>query len=178
MGASVAEDRPRLARRILREYGGCIDRAAREQGLEPWLLAGLVAVESRGNRLALRYEPHYRWLFGDQAWEDLKRPAGLTRETEFCCQRMSWGLCQVMLAVAREYGFDGWPPALCDPELNLHYGSLHLARQLARERKRPPAGGREPDALWRALRRYNGSEDYPPLVLGWSEIFKAVCQDR
>lgn len=42
-------------------------------------------------------------------------------------QKMSWGLMQVMGAVAREYGFKGtFLSELCDPHVGLKYGMIHV----------------------------------------------------
>ncbi len=46
---------------------------------------------------------------------------------------MSWGLMQVMGAVAREYGFSGrFLSQLCDPAVGLEYGCRHLSILLKR----------------------------------------------
>ena len=48
--------------------------------------------------------------------------------TERVGQMCSWGLMQVMGAVAREYGFKGYFPQLCDPVVGLRYGCLHVTK--------------------------------------------------
>ena len=68
----------------------------------PWeAVYAFVMTESSGNEYAMRHEPHYRWLFGQNH-----------SPTERIGQMTSWGLMQVMGAVAREYGFSGHFPAL------------------------------------------------------------------
>ena len=76
-------------------------------------------VESSFDEFAIRYEPGYKWLIG-------------TDETLTATERMgqmcSWGLMQVMGGVAREAGFQGSFPHLCDPFLGLRYGLKHLTK--------------------------------------------------
>ena len=55
--------------RAVRRHWPLIEEQARAWKLGPALLAGLVAVESGGDPLAERYEPGYRWLWGDEAHE-------------------------------------------------------------------------------------------------------------
>lgn len=104
-------------------YRELIERKAEKYGL-PWpLVMAVVDVESSGNPWAYRYEPAYQWLVGQ----------GLT-PTEQMAQRTSWGLMQVMGAVAREYGFKGWLTELCQPDVGLEYGCRHLKRYADRYR--------------------------------------------
>jgi len=51
---------------------------------------------------------------------------GVTILTELLGQQTSWGLLQIMGAVARERGFKGWLTELCDPQVNLEWGCRHL----------------------------------------------------
>lgn len=74
-------------------------------------------VESSCNPWAYRYEPGYRWTVG----------ASIT-QNERIGQMTSWGLMQVMGGVAREHGFKGWFPELCEPSTGLRYGMLHLRK--------------------------------------------------
>lgn len=85
------------------------------------LLKNMINAESGGNTFAVRYEDHYRWLvkpLDKYHWH---------KETERIGQKTSWGLLQIMGAVARERGFEGrYLAQLCDPELGLEYGCKHL----------------------------------------------------
>lgn len=74
-------------------------------------------VESSLNPWAYRYEPGYKWLVGTD----------LT-PSERTGQMMSWGLMQVMGAVAREYGYIGYFTELCEPAVGIGYGMRHLRR--------------------------------------------------
>ena len=152
-------------------HGALIKAAAGRYGLYWPILAGLVAQESQGQAWASRPEPRYRWLFGDDAHERrrlklprLRRVFGLDAYE----QRISYGLCQVMLAVAREYGFGGWPCELCRPETGLKYGAMHLAAKMRQ------AGG----DTTKALLLYNGGGDkaYPAKVLAWAELIGTAMQ--
>jgi hypothetical protein len=83
------------------------------------LVQAICQQESSMNPWALRYEPTYRWLYGDQ----LKMTP-----TERHAQMCSWGLMQVMGALARELGFQEDMPKLCVPTVNIDYGCKQLRR--------------------------------------------------
>ena len=88
----------------------------------PWeLIESLATVESSLNPWALRYEPQYKYLY-------LLDNRSQLSPTERVGQMCSWGLMQVMGAVAREYGFKGYFPQLCDPVVGLRYGCLHVTK--------------------------------------------------
>lgn len=93
----------------------------------PWeLIYAVCLTESSGNEFAIRHEARYRWLLGDNL------TAG-----EYIGQKTSWGLMQVMGAVAREYGFTDQFPALWDPATGIKYGVKHLRRLYAKHGKWP-----------------------------------------
>lgn len=86
----------------------------------PWeLVHAICETESTLHPDATRYEPNYRWLVGN--------PVTMS-PTEREGQMTSWGLMQVMGAVAREYGFEGPFEDLKRPAVSLFYGCLHLRR--------------------------------------------------
>ena len=96
-----------------------IKSAASRRSL-PWeLVYAICQVESSLNPSAVRHEPRYRWLVGDN---ETMSP------TERQDQMTSWGLMQVMGAVARELGHTGPLSDLLDPPTGLFYGCLHLRR--------------------------------------------------
>ena len=137
----------------------------RLDGVEIRLLRALVRQESSGDPWAYNPEPRYAYLWdvkhgrpfrrlnGPEAAmsvppEDFPAPAPyVDRDAEGWGQRASWGLCQVMGAVAREHGFRGdYLSQLCDVATGLDYGAKHLARLLH--------GAKGDVGL--ALARYNG----------------------
>lgn len=88
----------------------------------PWeLIEAFATVESSLNPWALRYEPQYKYLY-------LLDNRSHLSPTERVGQMCSWGLMQVMGAVAREHGFKGYFPQLCDPIVGLRYGCLHVTK--------------------------------------------------
>lgn len=124
-----------------------LDLAATRHSLPPGLVLCIAHAESALDTYAIRVEPAYRWLWDvthrrpfpatqQQAATrvppaNFPAPRGISRSTEWIGQQTSWGLMQVMGAVAREYGFVGHFTALCDPAVGADYGCRHLA-QLAR----------------------------------------------
>ena len=113
------------------------------------LLAAIVAKESSFHPYAWNPEPAYVYLYdvtkgtrfraltaGERASEipppDFPRIGG-DRDQEWWGQQSSWGLAQVMGAVAREHGFRGvFFPELTDPETGLEYAGRFLANLLSR----------------------------------------------
>lgn len=147
-----------------------IVRAAASKGLPPALLAGLVCQESAGDPQARRFEGHYRWLFGDDIHEKIKLPSDVDLADDLVLQHYSWGLCQIMGAVAREYGFAGYMKELSEkPDLNLDIGVRHLSNKIRQAR----------GDIRRGLLLYNGggNRHYPDKVLAWSMYFND-CEGR
>ena len=88
------------------------------------LINALIMVESSGNPYAMRYEDHYRWLYNV---DQIVGSMGLHRDTEVQAQKTSWGLLQVMGAVARELGCKKrFLTYLLDPKIGIEYGCMHL----------------------------------------------------
>lgn len=142
-----------------------VEHAARHHSLPPSLILAQVTHESGGNPWAWNPEPRYRY-FWDYAKKapfrklvtaeinsktpppDFPAPArGIDPDAEWWAQAASWGLMQVMGAVARELGFRGeFLTQLVDIPLNLDYGCRHMANQLRWSRGNIP----------QALAAYNG----------------------
>lgn len=113
-----------------------VARTAPVSGLPVELVLALIDVESDGNPYAYRPEPRYRYfvncktgkpfraLSPDEIASKIAPPdfpylAG-SRNQEWWGQQASFGLGQIMGAVAREQGFDGpYLTALCDPVTNI-----------------------------------------------------------
>lgn len=101
-----------------------IESKAKEHGIPAKLIAAIVKVESGGNTYANRYESHYKWLYKVEEFANQSMASFATEENS---QKTSWGLMQVMGAVARERGFTGdFLTELCDPRLGIEYGCKHL----------------------------------------------------
>lgn len=92
--------------------------------IDPPLIKAIIQIESNWEPIAIRFEKGYRWLYEvDRLVKDLR----LHRDTEEYGQKVSWGLMQVMGAVARERGYRGrYLSGLLSPELGLLYGVKHL----------------------------------------------------
>lgn len=107
------------------------DTAARH-GLDPVLVCAVVEQESTWDPWAIRAEPTFD--------ERYVKPMHKT-PTEEWARSMSWGLMQLMGESARERGYTGPIPALCDPATGLEWGCVHLKGKLA------AAGGNVTKAL-------------------------------
>lgn len=104
-----------------------ISEVAEEQNVPRNLLAAIVFVESGGDRYATRFEKDYKYLFEVKKCAQASR---ITETTEMMLQMTSWGFCQLMGAVAREYGLKGSILELQDPKTNLIY-ACKLIKRLA-----------------------------------------------
>lgn len=105
------------------------------------LACAVAEQESSWNPWAIRYEP----AFFDRYIVPLK----LADATEANARSISWGLMQIMGETAREEGYKGALPALCDPQTGLDCGIEHLRRQLIRSAGNIPM----------ALEFYNGGSN-------------------
>lgn len=136
--------------------------AAGVHGVDAALLEALVLQESGGNPWAWNPEPRYRYLWDVRRGKPFRPltpdeiasevpPADFPtlagdRDQEWWGQQASWGLCQVMGAVARERGFrDLYLTKLCDLDVNLDVAAGHLSHLLVW------AHG----DTWRAVAAYN-----------------------
>lgn len=140
-----------------------IERASAASGIDADVVEAMVLQESGGRTHAWNPEPKYRWFWDvrhnrpfrtvSDAEVASKWPptdfSALTaeRDQEWWGQQASWGLLQVMGAVAREVGFGGlYLPELCgDPALGLSLGCKHYAAMLRLSDGDP----------WKAVGMYN-----------------------
>lgn len=122
-----------------------IETAAEARALDPDLIEALVEQESAGDQNAWNPEPKYRYFWNVRTGRPFRRVSELEvaakfpprdfptlagdPDQEWWGQQASWGLTQIMGAVAREHGYTGkYLPALCsDVAVNLAIGVEHLA---------------------------------------------------
>lgn len=131
----------------MNNYGGEILIAASSFKLDPDLVAAQVQVESGGRAWAWNPEPAYRYFWDVKASAPFRKVTTLEalsenapqdfpclagdKDQEWWAQQASWGLLQIMGAVAREHGFKGlYLTELCDPVINLTLGCKHLSELL------------------------------------------------
>lgn len=146
-----------------------LERHADAYRLDADVVHAMVLQESGGNPWAWNPEPRYPYFWDVRARGPFRRvgeaelkskqpPSDFPtlagdRDQEWWAQQASWGLLQIMGALARERGFRGpYLSQLCDPELNLDLGCAIFA-DLVRW-----AGG----DVWVAVAGYNGGRG------GWS----------
>lgn len=102
-----------------------------------WLLVKAVCVkESSLNTWSLRYEDYWKYRFEVEKFAAKNR---ISVATEVQCQKISWGLMQVMGTVARELGFYDELPKLLQPQVGLFYGCKKLAALIERHKELPLA---------------------------------------
>jgi soluble lytic murein transglycosylase-like protein len=86
---------------------------------------GIITQESNWDPFAVRYEPTYSYLFHVSEYANR---LGISIQTETQCQKMSWGLGQLMGALARELGHQGQMGLLFDLNINIDLLSKRLAQ--------------------------------------------------
>lgn len=125
-----------------------IETVAAGHGLDANLVEAICLTESGGNTYATRPEATYRYLVTAKTGQpfrlmtstevasktppaDFRAIAPSAAIQEWWGQQSSWGLMQVMGAVARELGFKApYFAALTEPLTGLHFGCKHFANQL------------------------------------------------
>ena len=137
-------------------------QAAEKHKVREDILASLVWQESGGNYIAARFEPRfYARLILPKSAKELSGfvPSPIpTLDTEKVMRSTSYGLCQIMGETARWFGklkCNYLDVALRDPQTNINLGAKYLAWLL---KKRD-------NNYEQALKLYNGSGKYPPLIL-------------
>lgn len=125
------------------EYRRDIEGVANALGLSARVIEGVVLTESGDSQWAYNPEPKYRYFWnvrtnkpfravteaevaGKVPPADFPSIAG-DRDQEWWAQQASWGLMQIMGAVAREHGYmRPYLTSLCQPSINLIYGAQIL----------------------------------------------------
>lgn len=102
-----------------------IEDVADAENVPATILAAIIQTESSGNRFAIRFEPGYKYLFQTRENAQDNR---ITEATETVMQMTSFGLTQVMGAVARELGLKGPIFQLLEPQVNITYCAKLLKR--------------------------------------------------
>lgn len=122
------------------------------------LFCGLIEQESNYDNWAIRFEP----AFLKKYVEPLGLPA-----TETYARSTSWGPGQVMGQVAREMGYKGPLPQLCEWEIGLAMAAGKLKKELSK------AAGDER----KALLGYNGGANlsYPDEVLTKAKQYEVTA---
>lgn len=110
-----------------------IEDVADAENVPANLLAAIVQTESSNNKFAVRFEPAYKYLFKTK---ENAQACGITEATETVFQMTSFGLCQIMGAVARELGLKGPIFQLLDEHINLQYSAKLLKRLAGRFKER------------------------------------------
>lgn len=109
-----------------------IKAKALKHGLDWRLVAAICQTESGGNAWAIRFEPQYKWFW---KIEECAKAAKASEPTMRSMQATSWGLMQVMGAVAYENGFpkNQFVTRLLVPSESIEYGCRLLSKLWNRE---------------------------------------------
>lgn len=104
-------------------YDSFIEKYSEHFNINANWARAIIMTESGGNPYTLRYESSYNYLYETEKCAKL---AKVTLATEIATQRISWGLAQVMGALAREQGYTGSLAQLTDPDLNISHLFIRL----------------------------------------------------
>jgi soluble lytic murein transglycosylase-like protein len=102
-----------------------IEEIADAENVPANILAAIIQTESSNNRYAVRFEPGYKYLYQTK---NNAQDGRITEATEIVLQMTSWGLTQVMGAVARELGLKGTMFQMLEPNTNILYCAKLLKR--------------------------------------------------
>jgi soluble lytic murein transglycosylase-like protein len=130
---------------MIQKWMPLITQAAEAHGFRPSLIGAVVLKESSARQGAWNPEPRYRWFWdvknrrpfravtdeeirSEVPPEDFPGPRGVDPDAEWWGQQASWGLMQIMGAVARQNGFEDpdLPDLIWRPDLNIELGTRHL----------------------------------------------------
>lgn len=107
-----------------------ISQISKSYMVDPRWIKAIITQESQWKMFAVRYESGYPYLFHTEDFA-----SGLiSLATEVNTQKTSWGLGQIMGALAREQGHKGLMAELLIPEINIK----HMAIRLAELKRRSP----------------------------------------
>lgn len=118
---------------VLRLPWFLIEEVSDQENVPKNILAAIIQTESSNNRYAIRFEPHYKYLFKTK---EHARDNGITEATETIFQMTSFGLTQIMGAVARELGLKGPIFQLLDEKTNIEYCAKLLKRLASKHKER------------------------------------------
>lgn len=149
--------------------------AADHHKIKRELLAAVVMVESAGDPYAMRFEPLWKHIFKA---EEFARRCNSSRETEEISQSTSWGLCQVMGTVAREYGHLGYLSELCKPALSLQYGCLHLKKKIEKFGELPGIAAYNAGTPKKLDNGAFQNQAYVDKILKWQGEFSLLVDDK
>lgn len=99
--------------------------AAKANELDPALVCAVIEQESGWNPWAMRYEPGFMAKYVAPLYTNNKISA-----TEAYGRCISWGLMQTLGQVAREFGYDGPLPQLCEPTVGIVIGCKILSHKI------------------------------------------------
>lgn len=102
-----------------------IDKHSKALGLDFNLVKAICQVESGFEPNSARYERLFSYIFKPNEFIS-KGNNNINVSTETMFQMTSWGPMQIMGSVARERGFLGFLPTLCQPDLGIYFGCKHL----------------------------------------------------
>lgn len=107
------------------DYAQHVYDLAPQAELDPLMVLAMIDTESAGCRWVTRYEPNWAYFTQIERFARTVKP-NITVQTERMLQATSWGLMQIMGAVARELGHDGHIPELLQPRVNILFGTKKL----------------------------------------------------
>lgn len=114
----------------LKIHEAAINQVSNQLSIDQNLLFAVIWEESMGHSWNPRLEPAYLESGRNYIASLAAGKLGITVETEKALQSFSWGLMQIMGMTAREEGFTGPLPQLCEPITGVFWGAKHLNRLL------------------------------------------------
>ncbi len=98
-------------------------KIATDYKLDPNWVYAIILQESAGKHYHIRYEPKYKYLFRPEFYA---KKLGISLATEVASQMTSWGVGQIMGALAREQLHGGLMAELIQWELNIKHICIRI----------------------------------------------------
>lgn len=172
--------------RVLGQWYGVADAAARAWTVDRYLVLGVICQESAGDPYAWRPELGFLDRYTQGMRDSIERVSDPNRRARYrkwmsktpIVLASSYGLMQPLCITAIEQGADlAFPTTLCDPALNCLQGAQKLRQCFNRSLAATPGATRPVSELQAAaLLAYNGGGDpnYPMEVLAWMAALTAA----
>jgi len=156
----------------MKDYRSIVLPIAAQYQVNPYWILAIIQKESSSNPYQIRYEPAYHYLVEPSKYAKMLR---ITLPTEVESQKISWGLGQIMGAVARQQGHLGLMSELVQPELNVKHMCI-LIDHLKKKSHDPNDIFSMYNAGAKGLQKINGQYSNQIYVDQINEILKQVSK--
>lgn len=102
-----------------------VEAEAVKAGIDPYIILGIIKIESNFNSKAFKFEKNYLNFFKVKEFAKLQ---SISEDSEKWSQKISVGLMQVMFSTSRWLGYGGFFCDFFDPQINVYWGIKYFQR--------------------------------------------------